>query len=148
MKEMNHQRIQNTLLTEGIRWIFNPPFGAHHGGVWERLIRLVKKILRSVLKQQTLDDETLSTALCEVEAILNDRLITTVSSDPNDLEPLTPNHLLQLKAKTIIPPGIFENNDSYLRKGWRQAQYLANLFWKHGQKSIFHSCKKEASGTA
>lgn len=80
LKELNHQKIQNTLLIEGIKWIFNPPFGAHHGGVWERLIRLVKKILTSVLKQQTLDDETLSTALCEVEAILNDRPITTVSS--------------------------------------------------------------------
>ncbi|KAK0135808.1 hypothetical protein N1851_028305 [Merluccius polli] len=64
------------------------------------LIKPVKKILHFVLKEQEqLDDETLQTALCEVESIMNDRPLTTVFSDPNDLEPLTPNHLLQLKAK-------------------------------------------------
>lgn len=134
LKALNHQKIQNTFLTEGIKWIFNPPFGAHYGGVWERLIKLVKKILTSVLKQQTLDDETLSTALCEVEAILNDRPITTVSSHPNDLEPLTPNHLLQLKAKTTMPPGVFEKHDQDSRKRWRQTQYLADLFWRRWTK--------------
>ncbi len=45
--------------------------------------------------------------LCEVEAIMNDRLITTVTSDPNDLEPLTPNHLLLLKSNPVMPPGLF-----------------------------------------
>lgn len=134
MKELNHQKNQNTFLAEGIKWTFNPPFGAHHGAVWERLIRLVKKILTSVLKQQALDDETLSTASCEVEAILNDRPISTVTSDSNDLEPLTPNHLLQLKAKTTMPLGIFEKNDQYSRKRWRQAQYLADLFWRRWTK--------------
>lgn len=43
LKELNHQKIQNTLLTEGEKWTFKPPFGAHHVGVWERLIRLVLK---------------------------------------------------------------------------------------------------------
>ncbi|XP_028256534.1 uncharacterized protein LOC114432614 [Parambassis ranga] len=127
LKEINHQRIQNSLLSDGVKWTFNPPHGAHHGGVWERLIRLVKKILLSVLKQQSLDDET---ALCEVEAILNDRPITSISSDPKDLEPLTPNHLLQLKTKQPFPPGLFVKEDLYSRRRWRQAQYLANLFWK------------------
>lgn len=68
------------------------------------------------MKQQALDDEGLQTALCEVEAILNDRPITTVSGDPNDLEALTPNHLLQLKGKPILPPGLFHKDDLYSRK--------------------------------
>ena len=118
---MDHTRIQNALLQDEIKWTFNPPFGAHHGGVWERLIRLVKKIVYSVLKEQTLDDETLQTSLCEVEAIMN---------DPKDLEPLTPNHLLQLKAQPVMPPGLFQKGDLYSRRRWKQAQYLADLFWK------------------
>ena len=63
------------------------PYGPHHGGVWERLIRIIKKILYSITKEQTLDDESLQTALCEVEAIMNDRPITTVSDDAKDPEP-------------------------------------------------------------
>ena len=104
MKLLDNGQIQRALLKEGIDWTFNPPSGPHHGGVWERLIRLVKKILYSILKEQTLDDEALQTAFCEVEAIMNDRPITTVTNDPNDLEPLTPNHLLQLKTFPTLPP--------------------------------------------
>lgn len=44
---------------------------------------------------------SLDTFLCEVEPILNDRPITISSMDPNNLEALTPNHLLLLKNSTI-----------------------------------------------
>ena len=63
VKELNHNKIENTLLQDGIKWIFNPPSGSHHGGVWEHLIRQLKNILASVIKPQTLDDEGLQTAL-------------------------------------------------------------------------------------
>ena len=72
----------------------------------EPLIRIIKKILYSVTREQTLDDESLQTALCEVEAIMNDRPITFLSQDVKDLEPLTPNHLLQMKRKPTLPPGL------------------------------------------
>lgn len=97
---------------------------------WERLIRLVKRVLYSVLKEQTLNDDAPHIALCEVEAITNDRSITMVTNDPNNLEPLTSNHLLQLKTNTIMPPGLFHREDLYSQKRWRQVQCLADLFWK------------------
>ncbi|KAK0155297.1 hypothetical protein N1851_002355 [Merluccius polli] len=127
---LNQDRIQGVLSQVGIRWNFNPPTGSHHGGVWERMIRLIRRVLSSVLRQQTLDDDGFHTMLCEVEAILNDRPITKLSDDPNDLEPLTPNHLLLLKGKPALPPGVFEPHDQYVKRRWRQIQYLADLFWK------------------
>ena len=130
LKELNHEKIQKALLTDGIKWTLNPPSGPHHGGVWERLIRLVKKIFSSVVKEQTLDDEGLHTVLCEVELIMNDRPITSVSNDPNDLEALTPNHLLQSKGKPVMPPGLFRKEDLYCKRRWKQTQYIADLFWK------------------
>jgi hypothetical protein len=50
------------------------------------------------LKQQTVDDEYLTTIMCEVESIMNSRPLTKVSDDSNDLEALTPNHLLLLQT--------------------------------------------------
>ena len=91
---------------------------------------MVRKVLCSVLHQQSLDDEGLHTILCEVEAILNDRPITKVSDEVNDLEALTPNHILLLKGKPILAPGLFQENDLYVRRRWRQVQYLSDLFWK------------------
>ena len=39
-------------------------------------------------------EEALSTYLTEVEAVLNNRHLTSISDDVTDLEPLTPNHFL------------------------------------------------------
>lgn len=127
---LNHSKIQRAFLQEGIKWSLNPPTASHHGGVWERIIRMVRRILTSVLHQQTLNDEGFHTVLCEVEAILNDRPITKLSGDPNDLEALTPNHLLTMKRKPVLPPGLFEKTDLYIKRRWRQVQYISDLFWK------------------
>lgn len=127
---LNQDKIRNSLLKDNIKWSFNPPAASHHGGVWERIIRMVRKVLLSVLHQQVLDDEGLCTILCEVEAILNSWPITTMSPDPHDLEALTPNHVLLLKSKPVLPPGIFQKSDMYLRRRWKQVQYMADLFWK------------------
>lgn len=113
---------------------FNPPSGSHHGGIWERQIRTIRRVLCAILRQQTLDEEGLQTLLCEVEAIINDRPITKASNDPNDLEPLTPNHLLLLNTKPFIPPGVFSPEDCYPKRRWRQVQYMADLFWKRWTK--------------
>lgn len=105
LKSWNMQQIEQSLLQEGVKWTFNPPYGAHYGGIWERLIRMVKTVFWSVTNEQYLDEE--GTVMCEVESILNSRPLTSVSDNPNDLEPLTPNHLLQLKVQPLLPPGLF-----------------------------------------
>ena len=53
------------------------------GGAWERLIRATKIILKSLIREQLLNDEQLLTLMTETEKILNDRPLTPVSSDPN-----------------------------------------------------------------
>ena len=103
MESWKLTQINDTLLQKGIKWTFNPPTGSHHGGVWERLIRSVRKVLNSIFKVQNLDEEGLHTVLCEVESIINSRPITRASTDPNDLEALTPNHLLLLKTVCLCP---------------------------------------------
>lgn len=130
----NQAQINMTLIQKGIGWIFNPPSGSHHGRVWEILIRSVRNVLNSILKTQNLDDEYLHSVLCEVEAIINSRPITKASTDPNDLEALTPNHLLLLKTKLTLPPGEFQKEDVYARRRWKQVQYMSNLFWKRWVK--------------
>ena len=81
-------------------------------------------------KQQSLSDESLQTFFCEAESIVNGRPITRVSSDTNDLEALTPNQLLTLKANPQLPPTISKQTDNYARRKWRQVQYLADVFWR------------------
>ncbi|KAL3987991.1 21S rRNA GM methyltransferase [Sarotherodon galilaeus] len=115
----------------------DPPFtncGVDYFGPYEikreRLIKSVKKILNVTLRLQTLDEESLHTLLCEAEAIINSRPITKASSDPNDVEVLTPNHLLLLRNKPSLPPGLFDRQDLYARRRWKQVQYMSEIFWK------------------
>lgn len=56
--------------------------------------------------------------------------MTKASTDPNDLEALTPNYLLLLKTTPSLPPGQFDKDDIYARRRWRQIQYMSDLFWK------------------
>ncbi|KAL2099386.1 hypothetical protein ACEWY4_005866 [Coilia grayii] len=130
IQEWNQSKISDSLMQRGIQWVFNPPSGSHFGGIWERQIRSVRKVLRSVLKEQSVSDECLLTLMCEVESVLNNRPLTTTTDDPTDPEPLTPNHLLLMKKQPVLPPGLFKREDSYSRRRWKQVQYLADLFWK------------------
>lgn len=91
---------------------------------------MVKKILSSILHQQTSDYEGFHTMLCEIKAILNYHPITMLSDDPNDLARLTPNHLLQMKGKPVLPPGLFDQSELYSKRRWKQVQYMCDLFWK------------------
>ncbi len=73
---------------------FNPPSAPHFGGVFEALIKSAKKAIKIILCDADIRDEELHTAICGTEHMVNFRQIPYVSADPNDLVPLTPNHLI------------------------------------------------------
>ena len=133
LKNWNQHRIITVLRNRSIEWHFNPPAASHAGGVWERMIRSIRKILRSILGNQLVNDETLLTVITEVEKILNDRPLTRVTNDPNDLDPLTPSQLLLLRPNSSLPSTDLGNLVPY-KKRWKQSQYLANVFWKRWLK--------------
>ena len=128
--QWNQDKLHQHFLQQEIKWIPNPPKASHMGGVWERVIRSIKKIMQALLREQLLDDEGLQTLFCEIESIINGRPLTKVSDDPKDANALTPNHLLLLKSNECFPPGVFVKSDGYSRRRWRQVQYLADLFWR------------------
>ncbi|XP_071952433.1 uncharacterized protein [Antedon mediterranea] len=130
INDWNQGQIHQYLSQNHVEWKFNPPAASHQGGVWERCIRTVRKVLSSLMEEQTINDETLQMLFCEVETIVNGRPITKVSDDPKDNEALTPNHLLLLRAGPSLPPGRFVADDCYVRRRWRQTQYLADVFWR------------------
>ncbi|KAK3730096.1 hypothetical protein QZH41_003649 [Actinostola sp. cb2023] len=137
IKEMDHGQIRDKLRKQEIDWIFNPPAASHMGGVWERQIQTTRKVLAGLLQEHgnRLDDESLRTLMCEVEAVINSRPLTFISNDIDDLEPLTPSHLLTTKSAVIVPPpGNFQKGDVYMKRRWRRVQYLTNLFWTRWKK--------------
>ncbi|XP_068749478.1 uncharacterized protein [Montipora capricornis] len=139
VQDLNEERIKSELHSREVEWYscplpkwrFQRPAASHMSGVWERLIRSVRKAMRAVLGSQgaLVGLETLRTVFAEVTSILNSRPICPSSDDPNDLEPLTPNHLLLQRRNLFVPPGVFAKEDLYSRKQWRHAQFIADCFW-------------------
>jgi hypothetical protein len=97
-------KINDRMRQREINWHFNPPLASHTGGIWERMIRSIRRILTAITSEQTVDDETLVTLLVEVERILNDRLLNRNEGQVCDLDPLTPNKLLLLRSNSCVPP--------------------------------------------
>lgn len=64
----------------GIQWLSNPPYGNHLREAWEHAISSVGRIMLLLIRQQTLDNETLSTVSTDVESKLNRRPPIPVSS--------------------------------------------------------------------
>lgn len=127
LASMNQHQVEEDMLVEAIEWKFIPPHTPHQGGVWERLVRSVKRILKSLINDKLLTDEELTSYLCEVERILNDRPLTRISDDPRDSGTLTPNHLLLLRRNSCQPTSTCENAT---RRRWEIVQELANQFFK------------------
>ena len=147
LQEMDSEKITSIARKEfngdfTVKWIKNPPAASHMGGVWERQIRTVRSILRALMRDygHTLDDESFRTMMAEVECIVNSRPLTSISSDHNDLAPLTPSNILTMKSKVVFPPpGNFQREDVYSRKRWRRVQYLSNVFWTRWKREFLQS---------
>lgn len=77
---------------EKIEWHFIPPNSPNFGGLWE-----------SNIKVSNITYEEMSTLLSQIEATLNSRPLYQMSSDPNDLSPLTPAHLIIGHSLTTPP---------------------------------------------
>ena len=124
----NREKIKDEMLRRKIEWQLTPPGGSHHGGAWERMIGVVRRVLDVTLRNQSVDDDSLYTLFCEVEVIINSRPLTIVSSDCSDIEPISPMSLLGMGGQ-LFGNGISSDGGGYARRRYRQVQYMADQFW-------------------
>jgi len=104
-KKLSWKTIEEAAHVKHIKWIFNPPSAAWWGGWWERLIRTVKDLLKRMLGNARLSYDQLRTSLSHAENIVNERPLTVVTEDQNDLIPLTPAMFLRGSKTATFPEG-------------------------------------------
>ena len=137
------------LMERGLEWEFIPSGTPHYGGVWERIVGLFKRHLTMISSGDVLQIDTFATILVDIEAILNKRPLTAMSSDPSDPEPITPSHILYPatfahSSATIIP----DNGKDYATHigcAWKRAQARIDAFWRIWSKdylSLLHNRSK------
>ncbi|XP_055638129.1 uncharacterized protein LOC129776484 [Toxorhynchites rutilus septentrionalis] len=130
LREVDRHQLMREFVTPTTSWHFNPPASPHMGGIWERLIRSVKRNLMEVLAVKHPTDEELRNALTEIEGILNSRPLTHVPIEDEAAAALTPNHFILGSSDGSKPLTLIDDDKANLRRGWPTSQWLANLFWK------------------
>ncbi|XP_055941739.1 uncharacterized protein LOC129971787 [Argiope bruennichi] len=95
LRSLDWNRIVENGAIHRIKWKFNPPTASWWGGWWERLIRVMKNVLKRVLGHAFLSYDEMITVLCDCESIINSRPLTYISKRDTDFVPLSPSLFLQ-----------------------------------------------------
>lgn len=126
----HNNEIQKQTANDGVEWRFIPPRSPHFGGLWEASVKSMKNLIGRVLSESHLTYEELNTILTRVEACLNSRPLTEMSSDPSDLTYLTPAHFLIGESLMAIP----ERDESTIPVNrldrWRRVRQYTQILWK------------------
>jgi transposase InsO family protein len=142
--------LKQELCRQGVRWKFIPKRAPWYGGFWERLVGLTKTSLKKVIGRASIDLVTLQTIVTEIEAILNDRPLTYVSSAIDDADPLTPSHLLYGRRITSLPhPDVDDDeltdptygNDTELQKNASRVALIIQHFWQRWKQEYLTSLR-------
>ena len=125
------ENLANYLASESVEWKFIPPRSPNFGGLWESRVKSFKYFLKRALKGSRLTIEEFQTITTQIEAILNSRPLSPLSTDINDFEALTPGHFLIGRPIDAIPePQIIDINDSRLSR-WQKITKFTQLIWKN-----------------
>ncbi|XP_008188319.1 uncharacterized protein LOC103310776 [Acyrthosiphon pisum] len=111
-------------------WHFNPPSAPHFGGLWEAAVRSTKRLLVRVIGTHVFTYEEFTTVLTRIEAVLNSRPLTPASTDPHDLECLTPGHFLIGQPLLAVPPRSGPEPARNLSDRWKLLDQCHRAFWR------------------
>ncbi|OXA46713.1 Pro-Pol polyprotein [Folsomia candida] len=105
MKMIDWSKMENELEVKKIAWTFNPPASPWWGGWFERLVRSVKELLRKMLGTAKLSFDEMRTCLAAVSCTINDRPLTALTEDGDDLIALTPSMFMRDLPIANFPEG-------------------------------------------
>jgi len=130
-----------------VKWEFNLEKAPWWGGIFERMIKSAKRCLRKAIGRNCLTYDELLTLVTEVEAVLNSRPLTYVSSEDLE-EPLTPSHLLVgYRIMTLPNPSVSDDSDypDSARDLSHRMSHLTRVlqkFWKRWKKEYLSELRE------
>jgi hypothetical protein len=136
------KEVKDYLLHAGVEWKFNLEKAPWWGGLFERMIKSTKRCLRKVVGTAKFSYDEMHTAIVEIEAVINSRLLTFLNADDTE-EPLTPSHLLVGRRLLSFPDDLtyyaeedqdFDIGSEALRRRAKHLNSVLNHFWQRWSK--------------
>ena len=135
--------VQSYVAQKGICWRFIPAEAPWMGGVYERMVGIVKRALRKSLGKAHLQTDQLSTLLTEIEVVVNTRPLLYVTSDEVACT-LSPADFLHSHVSLALPPPLTDPalaEDPDYQPSAAQSSHASQLFkvWLEGQNILIIS---------
>ncbi|XP_063381766.1 uncharacterized protein LOC134668191 [Cydia fagiglandana] len=143
----HHGELERELIKNQITWLFNPPSSPNMGGLFEAAVKSAKTHMYRVLGDQRLTFEQLTTFFTKVEAVMNSRPLCPLSSDPTDLEVLTPGHFIIGQPLVALPEYPFELTNIGRLSQFQQIQKLTQHFWSRFRNEYLHTLQQRPKWT-
>lgn len=130
-----------------VEWRFNLEKAPWQGGIFERMVKSAKRCLRKAIGKKTLTFDELLTLVVEVEAVLNSRPLSYISTEDLD-EPLTPSHLitghriLSLPDPTISDDPDYDPSPEDLTKRMGHLVETCAKFWRRWKREYLQELRE------
>jgi hypothetical protein len=124
---INWKKVQDQTIDKKIEWIFNSPLSPWQTGTVERLVQSVKKPLKVTIGTAKLTARQLEVVMAEVESVINNRPITTVS--PESLNPVTPAELIGGRRMECLPTQTKASSAMTFNELWKKRKAVLFSFW-------------------
>ncbi|KAH8284451.1 hypothetical protein KR054_002440, partial [Drosophila jambulina] len=145
-KDKTTRIISNFCRNKFINFHFVPLRAPHFGGLWEAAVKSVKGLLNRTLANTRLTFEELTTVTAEVEAILNSRPLSPLSTDPIDPAALTPGHFLVGDALRSLPEPSVEDSKDHLER-WQRVSAIKQYLWRRWSHEYINELQVRSNWT-
>ena len=129
-RQAGQDDLEDYCANKGISWVTIPTRAPHFSGLWEAVVKSMMRLLRRQMGRIVLNFEELATTLAQIEQILNSRPLTPLSTDPNDVQVLTPGHFPVGPTLTALPSSNEDDTGVPGLQRWRLIQLLVQKLWK------------------
>ena len=144
MEELDWETVTRLSGVRAIKWRFNPPTASWWGGWWERLVRSTKDLLRRMIGRAKLTRKELVHCLCAISYTMNNRPLTTLTEDVQDLRPLTPAMFLRDLPVSGLPE-FEEIGAAEVRKAFKRIKALKEALQSRFRKEYLGQLVQQAS---
>ena len=132
LRGLDKKRIEEEVINNQTKWLFNPPFNPWISGAMESTVKLTKRALKTVIKDVEIfffADHALYTNMSEVESAVNSQPLINVTDNIDDYETLTQNHFLLGRRSNNTP--VINNKEVNVtgKRKWKAVQASTNMFW-------------------
>lgn len=143
----NAHDLTSSIENVGISWSFIPAHSPHFGGLWEAGVRSTKYHLQRVAGNANLTFEQFYTLLVQIEAVLNSRPMSPLSSDPSDFSPLTPSHFLIGRVLTSAADPDVTHIPQNRLSHFQHVQQLQQHFWARWSREYISELQQRCKWT-